>query len=272
MALGFLVSALAACAPQVQQSTHTTDAQGDGIIGGKDISSSDPLIKGIVAVYNASEGALCTGSLLQNNVVLTAAHCIGEKPSDLFVLFDTVLSGSSLRRPVDQTEVSAEWATNQDNDTNTGDIAVLHFTGTLPAGYAAATLLTDISVLKAGATVTLAGYGISNGVTSEGAGTLRETDVTIADAAFSKTEIKLDQTHGQGACHGDSGGPAYIQVNGQYFLWGITSRGVDDPNNDCSRYSAYTDAVAYADWLKAASARVAAPAAPVPAPHFLAAE
>lgn len=242
--------ALAGCSPQTQNSAGINTA-GDGIIGGVEVQSGDKIQQSIVAIYDNTEGALCTGSLLPNNLVLTAAHCIGADVNQMFILFDTKLSKNSFRLKIDKAEVSPYWASQQNQNLNTGDIALIHFVGDVPAGYKPASFISssNAKLLAKGATVVLAGYGISNGVTQEGAGVLRVTTVKIENPKFSASEIELNQTAGQGACHGDSGGPAYISINGKYYLWGLTSRGVDDPANDCSKYSAYTNALVYKAWL-----------------------
>ena len=90
---------------------------------------------------------------------------------------------------------------------------------------------------------------MNNGDDSTGAGTLRVVDVSISDAKYSKTEVLLDQTQGKGACHGDSGGPAFIKTKENLKLWGVTSRGSGSGENDCSGYSIYTRINSYTRWI-----------------------
>lgn len=262
------VTALAACAPQNENQSLSTSAQTDGIIGGVDVPKGNRIITSIVAVYDAYSSQLCTGSLLDNNTVMTAAHCLGSNVDGMFIMFDTQLSGTSERRQADQMAASLIWqdqlAKNQ--DPVTGDIALIHFKGTVPAGYAPATFLTDASLLKKNAKVVLAGYGISNGTTREGAGTLRAAFSTISDPKSDVGEVQLDQRNGSGACHGDSGGPAYIYRGGQYFLWGVTSRGSQDPKNDCTQFAIYTNALNYSVWIEATKKKFADAAATPVAP------
>lgn len=241
---------LAACAPNANY-TESIQTSGEGIIGGWEAMPSDKVQESIVAVYDADEGQLCTGSLLPNNLVLTAAHCIGQSPDSMYIFFDTKVGQNSIRRQVDKVEISPYWESRQNMDQNTGDIALIHFAGTLPAGFKPATFLsaTDRKLLQKGTEVVLAGFGITNGVTGDGAGTLRITKVKIENPSFSTSEITLNQKGGTGACHGDSGGPAYVVIKGHHYLWGVTSRGVDDANNDCSQYAAYTNALYYRTWL-----------------------
>lgn len=243
-------SLLTACGPQGFQ-TNNISSTGDGIIGGTEVQAGDPLYSSVVAVYDPDEGQLCTGSLLPNNIVVTAAHCLGEDPSAMLVFFDTKITSSSKFLMVDKAEVSPYWASNQFNSKDMGDIALLHFRGQVPVGYKSAKLLTSFSkkLLQKGTSVILTGFGISNGPTKEGAGILRTTQVVIDDPSFSTSEITVNQTQGKGACHGDSGGPAYVEVKGTYYLWGITSRGINDTQDDCSQMAAYTSIQFYKNWI-----------------------
>lgn len=241
-----LALSLSGCNQSFKQ--NEVNVNGDGIIGGTEIQKGDPIQKTVVGVYDSVTGELCTGSLLPNNLVLTAAHCIASDYENIEIIFDITLTDDSPYYPVDKGEKSVFFDSRSQKDTNRGDIAILHFEGELPEGYEPAKLMNAFTLEK-NTKVIIAGYGVSNGNTGEGAGTLRTTLVAVADPFYAESEVKLNQTMGKGACHGDSGGPAYLKINGQYFVWGITSRGFDDPDNDCSKYSLYTNVIYFNDWI-----------------------
>lgn len=221
------------------------------IIGGTDATGNEDFTKTIVALYDVTEGSLCTASILSETILVTAAHCVGGSPADLRVVFGLDLeSNNIIVRPVEAYQVSPVWPVRQNQELNTGDIAVVKFLGGLAPGFTTATLLSDINLLKNGQTTLLSGYGISDGVANTGAGRLRFVETTVKQVNFTKTEVLIDQTKGKGACHGDSGGPAYVEVNGKKLLWGVTSRGFNDPNNDCSVAAAYTSIPFYASWIE----------------------
>ena len=247
--------ALSACAPgasQIDSKADEATAQ-SGIIGGSEVKTGATLTKSIVALYDTVQGQLCTGTLLPNNIVVTAAHCMALKPQDLIVIFGTNVDKSAVARRVTGATPNPNYAAHGDDEKDNGDIAVVHFEGTVPSGYQPAQLLTDASKLKNGASVTLAGYGISDGRNKTGAGVLRSVSVKIADSKFSATEIKLDQRQGRGACHGDSGGPAYVSIGGKNYVWGVTSRGVDDMYDLCNQFAVYTSIPAHQAWLQKTS-------------------
>jgi secreted trypsin-like serine protease len=111
--------------------------------------------------------------------------------------------------------------------------------------------------LAKGTEVQLAGYGITEADTQNGTGVLRKAMVLIDNPSFGKTEVILDQTHGQGACHGDSGGPAFLRMGGTNYLWGVTSRAY--PNNagdDCAHEVVYTKIESQIGFIESAMRRL----------------
>lgn len=234
------------------------------IIGGQDATGTEDFAQTLVVLYNVAQGSLCTASILSDSILLTAAHCVEGAPTDLRVVFGPDLEKAAKARRIQAVEkfvVSPLWPIRQNLPTNTGDIALVKFKGGLPAGYKVAELMTDLAKLSDGQQVMLAGYGISDGVKQTGSGILRSVETTIKTVGFTRTEILIDQTQGKGACHGDSGGPAYIRVDGKLKVFGVTSRGVNDPNNDCSVAAAYTSVPFYAEWIARTSLELNRPAA-----------
>lgn len=246
---------LSACGKNAGVVSGTTDST---IIGGTESNGTEDFAPTIVSVYNVAKGGLCTGSIVSDALLITAAHCVDGKPSDLRLIFGKNIKDEANRvvKQIDSYKVSPLWPFRQDEELNSGDIAMIKFSGGLPAGYRPAQILADPGQLQNGTVVTLAGYGISDGVAHTGGGTLRYTDVKVLNNQYSESELLVAQNEGRGACHGDSGGPAYVRVNGQLMLWGVTNRGVNDPKNDCSVSAAYASIPYYKEWLKETSAEL----------------
>jgi hypothetical protein len=256
LALSAALLSFAACAPSTGSLKSSADLNA-GIIGGTDATGSEEFAKTVVLLYDKELGSICTASILSDKVLLTAAHCVASEPTSLYVVFGTNVESTDIivRRVVDA-KVTPVWTARAAQDLNNGDMAMVGFVGGLPEGYKAAELLSDLSVLKDGAAVTLAGYGTSDGVAGTGAGKLRYVETTIQKVAYSESEILMEQSKGHGACHGDSGGPAYVEVDGQRLVIGVTSRGVNDPDNHCGVSAAYTSVPFYADWIKKTAAHL----------------
>ena len=248
----FLVSLL----PLLNLSAHATPF----IVGGKTVSSNDFIAHSVVALVSksASGEALCTASLVNTDLAITAAHCVtdasGNRINELALVFARTLKGinpDKVRR-VDQALVPADWNPAGSSDYNTGDVALIHFSGGLPEGYSPSDLLPFDQEFQKGDSVMLAGYGITNAVSEAGAGILRKREVKVLNPNYSDTEIEFDQSEGGGACHGDSGGPAYFIINGHPYLFGITSRGA----GNCDIEVVYSKISAYSKWFKDAVAKI----------------
>ncbi len=219
------------------------------IIGGSKVKPTDSIISSIVGIYDISAGAICTGSIIDNNIVLTAAHCINSDPSQMVILFGTNLDATKVFRRVDFAGAHKLYAPQDNEESEWNDIGLIHFVGQLPKGFKPAKFLPNQYKIKAGDLTLLAGYGLSDGVNKTGASVLRKTSVAIANPEFFQGQVVLDQRAGRGACHGDSGGPAYIQTKDGLMLWGVTSRGYHDKLDHCSQFAVYTNSIKYNKWI-----------------------
>lgn len=250
-----MLTFIIACAPapknELALEVSSTSAH---IIGGSDVVSlAEPAAQSTVIIYDTASKSLCTGSLLGNNLVLTAAHCLGQDPRKAVIIFalNIAKANQTMARPVVGAIAHSLFAQARGRRTaDVGDIALIKYQGTTPVGYRPATLLPNVSVLRNGIPTVIAGYGMSDGITKRGSGTLRHTVTTIANTRFATSEVQVEQRQGRGACHGDSGGPAFVVANGIYYLWGITSRGSQDPKDQCNGLSIHTNILFYAKWVQ----------------------
>ena len=228
------------------------------IVGGTTVTAGAQEAETTVAFL--SGGGLCTASIIAKDLAVTAAHCVLDESgnpvaaSDMALIFATKISKLSARTEVLGAEFNPKFLEPNDSGVDMGDIAIIRFSGGLPPGYAVASLLPASAALTDGESVELAGYGVTEMVKQSGAGTLRKVNVPIKDAGFGQTEVLLDQTAGKGACHGDSGGPAFVRNSKGLFLWGITNRGnPDSAPDDCVHFSVYTKINSYKSFLTQAS-------------------
>ncbi len=178
---------------------------------------------------------LCTATLVGQRTVITAAHCIQPDKEHIFYL------GSDGYSP-EEIVVHPQW--NPDPQSLANDIAVLrldHAPGIAPS-------VISRTAPSVGMLVTLIGYG----VTAEG---LKDADVKrIATNTIHEVFEKRFNIAGTGGgtgntCHGDSGGPAFAEVEGQEVQVGVTSAGM----GECGTLGYETRVDAYLDWLQTAS-------------------
>ena len=233
---------------QAIQALAPWDFQGS-IVGGELVAPTEPFVKSLVGIINMEKGSLCTGTLLNRSHVLTAAHCLPHQVTSLRIF--TGLSRKDKTSVLEAVSFVAtpQWQTRHSELADRGDLAIIKVTGDLPKEYVSM-VFANPSQMKTGDRFLIAGYGRSDGLKKVGAGTLRKTSVLVAEAHHGETEIIFDQRQGQGACHGDSGGPAFMNKEDGIYQWGVTSREYQDTDKNCNQYSIYTKIEPYWDWIQ----------------------
>ncbi|WP_413294225.1 S1 family peptidase [Bdellovibrio sp. HCB185ZH] len=170
LAFTIMISAVA-CTPVKDRALKT---EGDAIIGGSLVKKDARIAKSTVGIYDVNVGAVCTGILLENNLVVTAAHCVQpDDVSETFIVFSTDMESlltdydkirkSPLTRRASVGIINEKYkhvSELREPNEPTHDIALLKFNGTVPKGYTAAQILSDAALLKEGASTLIAGYGV----------------------------------------------------------------------------------------------------------------
>lgn len=210
---------------------------------------------------------LCTGSLISNNTVLTAAHCL-EGVKKVMVLLNPDLKGG-------QRLVGVEAAKGVIHPLygklpgNNFDIGFVKFRGDLPAGFAPLPILNTPALMPSGTPLTMVGYGkLQDRVKKDTSGVKR----TIVNRSVKYIPLSMErgvpeslmlnltvfgQSPVRGVCHGDSGGPAYIRTVSGWEIAGVMSSYIssrESPNCESGEAAIVTFPGDYIRWLRDAGA------------------
>ncbi|MDD5309711.1 MAG: trypsin-like serine protease [Deltaproteobacteria bacterium] len=216
-----------------------------GIVGGQ--PTNGETWKGVVAVKSWM-GSLCTGTLIDPQIVLTAGHCVylpseninfASNPGMLRIM--TGAQGRTNLAGVSKVKYHPAWT--GDINSSMADLAVLLLNKTVTAVETYG--IRDAPKPASGMNGVIVGYGNDSG--SSGAGTARYGDTTLL--SVSPTLIEIGNP--AGTCQGDSGGPLFTEQtagSGKWVVTGVTSFGTD---TNCSPLSGNFDVnvFSHCDWL-----------------------
>ena len=193
---------------------------------------------------------ICSGTMITNNVFLTASHCTIFFTQDLapqgfvaYVSLDQSLPFGALTSNKTNLLAVAHVVTNPNynqRQSDSGDIGALilrrSVNGVTSAVLPSCGLLDQLSVQNGlkNAVFTNAGYGLQNRVVGGGVPFYQDINPVPRMFSFSSFNslnggyLRLSgnpSTGDGGTCFGDSGGPQFLTLNGQQLIVSITITG-----------------------------------------------
>jgi secreted trypsin-like serine protease len=220
---------LGACAAPSDGEPEAEGESSSRIIGGV-ADSGDPAVVGIVALQGPTSGALCTGEIISPHYVLTASHCVDPTSLGFTPVKIVVVTSPDALNPPSKANVLAiaEATTHPAFNPNTGDndVAVIELaapTDIPPLPINSKPLTAAVN----GTTTRVVGYGRTIDGDPNSAGKKYQANLVLSElqpTTFLVSALPATQ------CHGDSGGPVLMPIDGQETIIGIgwhTESGVE---------------------------------------------
>lgn len=250
------------------------------ITAGRAVDATDGLRESLVRIESAN-GELCTGVLVRDDIVLTAAHCVLEDVNYRIFALDYGFRAQSVGALASVLHPSFIGDIPPREQPGV-DLALLKLDRALGADHRPL----DHRAAKRtaiGQPATIAGFGTTRFRAKSTARTLRLTEVVIMGEArlgnrmlMVADPVLLGQSEGAGACQGDSGGPLLTGGPGAFRLDGIISWSSgsfsDARGAACGGLTAVTPIAPHIGWIDARirdldrATPVAPPAPPVVTP------
>jgi hypothetical protein len=221
------------------------------VVGGGG-APAESISRAIVTVIG-SRGTFCTGTMIAQDLVLTAAHCAmpgadykvivpGETPPRLL----------AVRRMAQHPQFNvAGIAAHRAS----ADMALLQLAAPLPADKTPAPLGAPLAPIEVGSRLTIAGVGVVRRGDGKSGGTIRAADLAVTGKPGT-LQIRLTDPltsnagPGRGACTGDSGAPAFAMQGGRAVVVGVVSWSTGPNNSDgCGGLTGVTPLTLYREWI-----------------------
>lgn len=251
---------------------NMTAPKKSSILNGNIVTADNQLTKSVVSIFAFTNNVWfnkCTASVLSDRLIITAAHCLkGKAPRDLLVNFslkslpyEKQVNGYMLDeftiklkyeiRKVKSFKIHPKYSVVEN------DIALIYLDEKAPVTAVPVKLLPEEYINRAEQktifnqeifNATLFGVGVIDDVEMKESHDMR---VVTVPAVFYNNLLITDQKDGKGACLGDSGGPAFIDLKGETYLVGVT-HGPHGAIKSCHGEGEFTNPIFFMDFIESA--------------------
>lgn len=247
-----------------------TETDSDSIINGTRVEKRESdAARSVVMVemLDADNNRLgfCTGTLIDSNIVLTAAHCFDLRHFPKLRKFNVLFVNSLRERSAAVARRGVAYSMNAAYNSQGGldhDIALVLFQNAAPSGFKSVRIDEDPQANYGSRTVYVYGYGRTEDYTGQkqqpekpNPGILHRGTMLI-DLEYNRySDRYLTQVGSETSlCQGDSGGPQFYHERGVLKVIGVNSgvigRKLPNGRTSCKGQGQATKVARFAPWIK----------------------
>lgn len=226
------------------------------IIGGIELKKSDPDSKNAVLLF--LDGQLCSSTVIADSVLLTAAHCVADADvaNSRAIFANSWDSSREFNPKIDGAKIKYFLVHPQFNprlgeENILSDIALVFLNEKVPADYPVFKIADPTSLPKNGS-LYLYGYGFTKYNSNDGK-ILRKTEIkrNKFKVINNTHKVIIDQTNEIGVCMGDSGGPAFVNIQNTLQILSLSSYNTYELSQlRCSSLAYETLISPFIPWIK----------------------
>ncbi len=211
-----------------------------------------------ITMESGGYGGACSGTLIAQNVVLTAAHCAAA-PANMRVYIGNSVNTFSTELRVSQVTVHPNWDPNfQQTNNLANDIALLRLSSNAPGSVVPIPYLPSSLALTSAdvnnTNLLFMGFGLTETGSSgtklkmtqvlanicEGSSWCNVSIPNLGTTQVPPNTIGIRMNANGGICSGDSGGPAFVTRGGVEYVAGINSFVMQNSSQQCDYFGAAT--------------------------------
>jgi hypothetical protein len=212
------------------------------IVGGSSSGSAERYTVLIVS----TGGAVCSGTAIGRDLVLTAAHCVA-RPGNYAIV--RKLAGTQQLVPVARVVLHPGFSADSFRTRKpTPDLALLKTALPLPQALSPAAIARDTALPRPGERFLIAGWGQTAENDPRSVGTLRALSLpAVGTTGGIMVRLSTPGTLG-GSCDGDSGGSVF-RDNGRFELAGVIGWATGPKGRGCGGVTGATLVGLHAGWI-----------------------
>ncbi|MBS1971881.1 MAG: trypsin-like serine protease [Bdellovibrionales bacterium] len=237
---------------EIANAITSCDSGSSGIVNGTSVTAQDPDSKRAVLliIHRGKIVTSCTGTPISDRVILTAGHCLKDvKKGDVDVVFNSDISCSAMANSIPSVDILIHKDYKGDNQAKF-DLAMLKLESPIPSSYLPQSIYDGKAPLS-NDQVLMIGYGVTSESIHDSMHLRKTTKSFKTETAIRDQNIGFDQRTGGGVCSGDSGGPVYVQVGGEYKIIAVNSTVMNkDESQACHGLSMAMYMPFFADWVQ----------------------